>query len=179
MIGLQRFFHSRSPEGEFPSLRHRLQGIETEIEKNLLHPLRIDQNLRQVFVEGLPDFYLRFGSFRLHEKKNILNHLPDITGGPLCFRRPGKGGEGLQKMIQPVNLPEDPFQKLVMGAVGADFFKEELNIGFHPRQWIPDLMGNAGRKPPHRGHLFRLNQLFRSFPNLRLEFLIRTFQLFP
>src|SRR6185295_11687658 len=105
-----------------PSACHRLNGVQNEVHKYLLHLLSVNPRLRQVSAKLAGNLDALFLRLSFENAGDIIDHIVDIFRRHIGFGWPCKGQEVGYETANPVNfLEREPLESLAEFRVVVTF----------------------------------------------------------
>ncbi len=136
-----------------------VSGIEQQVHGHLLDLVRVRLDRGQFLGQIQGQIHLVQGQLGHHHGHGPPHHLVEVHGLAGGRGGPGEIQQAPDDPAAPDRLAHDHVQVVAGVLVAIQPLAEQGGIAQHAGQRVVDLMGHAGRQPPHGGQLVRLGQL--------------------
>ena len=146
-------------DGERAAIRHRLGGVENQIQKCLFQLRRIAHHQRQVRLQFADQPDVLVGQLVPHQQSEFVNQFVQIHRRKFRFRRAREVQNLLHDFVQVLDFRvNDPGVLRARVAVGK-FQIQRVIQQLHHRERIADFVRDLGGEQAERGQFFVLPQL--------------------
>ncbi len=136
-----------------------MEGVQEDVEEDLLHLVLVDDHRRQPLGERLPHRDVVERELLSHEAQRVLENLRDVAGCRLQGPLPGEVQQVAHDLVRPHHRLFDHLQDLgPLRIAGADGPLEVVDPLQDDAQGVLDLMGDPAGELADRRHLLGVHE---------------------